>query len=234
MSPTWKTYVLGPFYALLPRRWRRLHGVESQLSGAAVLSGLAEALVALGVLAFWYMLFLSMVNRTYTHDALDGSTFSSTPPEFIGGAGVIYLAINPVTWLIAYFCLEGALRATAAVTTGEVVGTLPLYVAEFLWRKLGPKKVVLELPLVADEITPGGADYDIRIASCRQRDGWKYPFTLRYGGAYFQVVGEKYITVGPRPYIYSLRRLPMGEIARGLQNYDPSDVLTPIHKVQPI
>jgi hypothetical protein len=46
------------------------------------------------------------------------------------------------------------------------------------------------------------------------------------------VIGENYIGRGPRPYVYSLRRLPMGEIARGLKEYDPRDVLTPVFRVE--
>jgi hypothetical protein len=33
-----------------------------------------------------------------------------------------------------------------------------------------------------------------------------------------------YVTRGPRPYVYSLRRLPPGEIAGGLKDYTPEDV----------
>ena len=34
--------------------------------------------------------------------------------------------------------------------------------------------------------------------------------TIRYGGAYFQVIAEKFISAGPRPHIYSFQRLPAG------------------------
>ena len=236
MNGQWTGHFFSPFYVLLPKRWRASarYGSETHLALAALISGLGEATLALIVLAFWYMLFLGMFNGVYVAGVLGHYKLSGTPTETVGVAGFIYLAINPITWVIAYFGLEGIFRATAAFTTGETVGTLPLYAMEFLWRVARPKRKVPELPLVPDEITPGNAGCDLQIASCRQREGWKYPYTLRYGGAYFQVIDEQYITVGPRPHIYRLRRLPPGEIARGLHAYDPTDVLTPMHKIQPL
>ena len=58
----------------------------------------------------------------------------------------------------------------------------------------------------------------MRIYSCRRRSEWRYPFTIRYGGAYFQVIDEKFIDAGPRPYAYSLRRLPPGKSREGWRN----------------
>ena len=236
MSQQWTGHFFSPFYVLLPKRWRASarYGSETHLALAALVSGLGEAVVALITLATWYMLFMGIVGGIYVNKVTEHQELSNTPTQLVGGAGLIYFAINPITWIIAYFGLEGIFRATAALTTGEIVGTLPLYVFEFAWRKATAKRRAPELPLVPDEITPGNASCDLQIASCRQREGWKYPYTLRYGGAYFQVIDEQHITVGPRPHIYRLRRLPPGEIARGLHNYDPFDVLTPVHRIQPI
>jgi hypothetical protein len=236
MSASWTAYVIGPFYVLLPKRWRKgvRYGPERHLARAALISGLGEAVLSLVVLSLWYMLFVGLINNHYAALVLDHANFSATPTEVAGGVGLILVAINPITWVIVYFGLEGILRALAAITTEEVVGTLPLYALEFAWRYAKRRKPTVELPLVPDEITPGGKSCDIQIASCRRREGWKYPFTLRYAGAYFQIIDEQYITVGPRPYIYQLRRLPHGEVARGLQNYDPTDVLTPVYKLQPM
>jgi hypothetical protein len=203
---------------------------------AAFLSGIAQAVAALMGLAVWFMSYFGSLSDRYA-TAMDAGQGSMVGSEFVGGAGLLTFATHPLTWLILYFAIEGVFRVVGALTTGEVVGTLPLYGVDALWRLASlrrGKPGAQELPLVPDEITPGGETSDIIIATCRKRDGWKYPFTLRYGGAYFQVIDEKFINAGPRPYIYALRRLPIGEVARGLKNYDPRDVLVPEYKVAPI
>ncbi|HTZ74424.1 MAG TPA: hypothetical protein VMB47_10920 [Candidatus Aquilonibacter sp.] len=236
MSASWTAYVVGPFYTLLPKRWReREHaGAGKYLARAAMASGLAEAFIALVVLWFWFIYYVGTLGDHYPAFSLTSGQFAFRSLELSGETAFLTFMVNPATWVVCYFGLEGIVRTFGALTTGEVVGTLPLYIADSAWRFTQRKRAAAELPLVADEITPGGKICDIQIASCRRREGWKYPFTLRYAGVYFQVIAEKCITVGPRPYVYSLRRLPAGEIASGLHNYDPSDVLRPVHKIQPI
>ena len=224
--------MIAPFYVLLPKRWRRIdeHGTNTYLARAALISGVGEAVVALVVLAFWYMAFFNLFGaRYFGYVSTHGTTVAT---EIAGEAGLVGFVINPLTWVALYFGIEGVFRAIAALSTGEIVGSLPFCGAELLWRYSRRKPAAPELPLVQDEITPGGSACDIQIASCRARDGWKYPFTLRYGGTYFQVIGEKYLGAGPRPYVYLLRRLPAGEKAGGLQNYDPSDVLAPVYRLE--
>jgi hypothetical protein len=234
VSASWTAYVFGPFYALLPKRWRHgaRYGPETHLARAAFISGVGEAVLSLVALGFWYMSCLGLFSSRLANYIAKSQEGLASNWIFGGSAGLLGFATNPLTWLIVYFCFEGVIRAFAALASDEVVGTLPLYLFEFGWRKMRRKRAVPELPLVPDEITPGRADCDLQIASCRRREDWKYPYTLRYAGAYFQVVDEKFITAGPRPYIYSFRRLPAGEIARGLHNYDPADVLRPQFKVQ--
>ncbi len=186
------------------------------------------------VLWFWFIYYVGSFGDHYPAFNLTSGQFAFHSLELSGAAGFLTFMVNPATWVVCYFGLEGIVRTFGALTTGEVIGTLPLYIADYGWRLTQGKRPQPDLPLVPDEITPGGETCDIQIASCRRREDWRYPFTLRYAGAYFQVIAEKCISVGPRPYVYSLRRLPPGEIARGLRNYDPSDVLRPTYKIQPL
>lgn len=236
MSASWTAYVFGPFAALLPKRWRggARNGPTRYFARAALISGVAEAVLAMVALGVWYAKSIGLFSSHYaSYVAASGQSLSSEW-TFAGGAGLIGFATNVLTWLIVFFAVEGVIRAFAAMASNEVVGTLPFYLVDLGWRKLRPKRKAQELPLVPDEVTPGGATCDIRIASCRRRDGWKYPFTLRYGGGYFQVIDEQHMGAGPRPYLYSLRRLPPGEKAGGLKNYDPTDVLAPVQRIQPL
>jgi hypothetical protein len=238
MSASWTAYIFAPFYTLLPKRWRQgeRQGPQKYLARAAMISGIGEAAFSLVVLGAWFAQAEGIFGDAYANHLVNTTDASGSEWIFGGSVGIVSFAINPLTWLIVYFCIEGVLRAFAAMASDDVVGTLPLYLVDFAWRHIKKsKRAAPEPPLVADEITPGRADVcDLQIATCRRRETWKYPFTLRYAGAYFQVIDEKWIAAGPRPYIYSLRRLPAGEIARGLQNYDPTDLLAPSFKIQPL
>ncbi|HTS13838.1 MAG TPA: hypothetical protein VMH00_17085 [Candidatus Limnocylindrales bacterium] len=138
------------------------------------------------------------------------------------------------TGIAAYLCVEGVVRFYAALSPGEALGTFPLIALADLTRIARNARSRPQIPLVRDEITAGDATCDLKIGSCRARQDWKYPFTLRYAGAYFQVVGYIDLGAGPRPYVYSLRRLPPGEIAGGLKDYTPDDILTAIQPLQRI
>jgi hypothetical protein len=136
-----------------------------------------------------------------------------------------------ITSVAAYFAAEGTVRFYAAISTGEALGTFPLIALADLGRIAKRSAARPKLPLVRDEVLRGDASCDLKIASCHEKSDWKYPFTIKYEGTYFQVTGQSDLRVGPRPYIYLLRRLPPGEVARGLKDYSPDDILT---RLQPV
>jgi len=139
-----------------------------------------------------------------------------------------------ITSISVYFAMEGIIRFYAAVSSGEALGTFPLSALDDLARIGKQKASRPKLPLVRDELLPGDASCDLKVASCREKSEWRYPYTIRYGGTYFQVVGTTELRVGPRPYVYLLRRLPPGEVAGGLKDYSPDDILTRFQPVAPI
>jgi hypothetical protein len=222
----WATYILGPIFTLLPRRWREkvFQSTPVRVARAATLSGILESILALWALVAWYAVYV-----TLAAEAITGSG-----NERVGLFGYVWFWMNPITWMAAYFGFEGVTRSLAALVTGEAYGILPLCAVDYLIRRRERRHTKPELPVVADEITPGDDTCDIRIASCRLRPDWKYPFAIRYGGGYFQIVASIDLGAGPRPYVYSLRRLPHGEIARGLEEYHPEDVLTAVPPLEPV
>jgi len=236
MNHSWTAYILAPIYALFPKRWRYVdhHGSARFMARAAVVSGVAEAVATLFVLRIWYMKFFTILGDRYAQYTVDSGNDRMFAPELVGQAGFLAFAANPLTWFILYFGIEGVLRALAALTTGEVCGVLPLCALDYGFRLAFSRRKPADLALVRDEILPGDSSCDIRISSCRERPDWKYPFTIRYERAYFQVISADVMDRGPRPYIYSLRRLPAGEIARGLREYHPDDVLVPVSRIEPI
>ena len=194
-------FILGPFVSLLPLRWRSAvyHQAVSLLAPGAVISGAITFVVGLVMLVAW----------------------------FNGDIGVHWTHAQAMLFATAvgYIALEGLIRAYLGLTTGEVHGIFVLGIAEgivsFVTRPVAKAKP----PLVEDEITPGGASCDLKILSCREKRDWKFPYTIRYGGTFFQVTGSMYLARGPRPYVYSLRRLQAGEIAGGLKDYTTKDAL---------
>lgn len=217
------TYILGPLFTLLPRPWREkvFRTTPNRLARAATLSGILEAIAALGGLVVWYSIYVTLAGNAISHSASAGGA-----SERVGLFAYIWFWFNPITWLVAYFGFEGLVRSVAALSAGECYGTLPLFLTERVLHRAARSREKPVLPLVSDEITPGDAACDMKIASCRPKGDWKYPFTIRYGGGYFQVVADVCLGAGPRPYVYSLRRLPAGEMARGLKDYDPADILS--------
>lgn len=214
-------YILSPLIALLPRPWREsvLGPRRLRLVPGAIISGVAEAVLTLYGLIVWYSMYVTTVSQAVATSSAPGADNSR-----IGMYAYILFWLNPITWIMAYLALEGPVRAVAALSTGEIYGTLPLFLIECIARRLrGPK---IDPPIIADEIQAGGKDCDMKIACCRARDEWTYPFTIRYTGAYFQIVASVHLGAGPRPYVYSLRRLPPGERAGGLKDYSPDAILT--------
>jgi hypothetical protein len=139
-----------------------------------------------------------------------------------------------LTSLSAYFAAEGLVRLYAAISSQEALGSFPLIAAADIWRIVKTSRVRPEPPLVHDEVVPGDEMWDLKIASCREKSDWKYPYAIRYADTYFQVRGHADIAAGPRPYVYFLRRLQHGEIARGLKDYDPNDIVGKPESLKPL
>lgn len=207
------TYLAGPILAFLPARWRAAYWGDIQVnwSRATVFSGIIESLLALAALIAWYSIFV-----TRTGPAIG----RSIPWPYAGPMGLLSVSMHPLTWLICYFGVEGAVRAMSGLATHEVPGTLPLVLLDRAIRygKTGEWRV--NPNLVEDEVTQGDGTWDLKIASRNPKAHWKYPLTIRYGGEFFQVHGEEHAAAGGRRHIYLLRRLPSNEIIRGLEDYD--------------
>lgn len=221
------TNFIGPILAFLPLRLRTRWWPDSPIEWkcATVVSGILEALLSLITLGFWHFAYFAFLAEKFvTARDAPGSSFRYGW-EPVRQAGLFAFALHPITWTVVYFGCEGIVRALDALTEQRSYGIFPLTAADSIYYALARPRPIVELPLVCDEMTPGHGNFDLQISSCRRRPTWKYPFTIRYSGTYFQVVGESHLAAGPRPHLHQLRRLPPGEIARGLKDYDPNDIL---------
>jgi hypothetical protein len=244
-------FLLGPFLALLPRRWRKSFPSYDAVRwrSASILSGLAESVIALIALMYWYS--YSVV--TWVSRALDNVLSKNAPTTItdhqIGFAALVVWATHPLTWTIAFFGIEGMWRLCAAFTD-TVLGVFPLYLLEKIYSTIfrkgapGPsgtvkfskshvssyvgtireKAVTASLSQVADElcVARSAVEEILEIRSCRPKPDWTPPRVVRYEDRYYRLE-ESTRGSGPRPFIYKLRRLAAGVPGRTVLTYAPEE-----------
>lgn len=244
-------FLLGPFLALLPRRWRKslpFHDAVRWRS-ASILSGLAESILALGALMYWYSYSVS----TWVSQALDNVLGKNAPTTItdheIGFAALLIWSTHPLTWTIVFFGIEGMARLCAAFTD-TVLGVFPLYLLETIYSKIfrrgAPpppgavkfsqshvssyaatmKEKVLNARLsrVPDElyVVTNEAEEFLEIRAWRAKPDWTPPRVVRYEDRYYRLE-ESVRGSGPRPFVYKLRKLTKGVPGRTVLTYSPEE-----------
>jgi hypothetical protein len=250
------TYLLGPFLSIFPKRWREAFPFSGYVSWprATVISGLAESAAALVILAHWYSYAMNTwVGRgvdVALNGALSGKSGLQLRPQDIGGVALIVWASHPLTWLLGYVGLEGALRVGTALT-GSGLGTFPFFLIDktcslFLSARAPESRsetgsvehasseangirariAGAGLSSISDELSfrRDGSDEILEICACRKKEGWDPPRTVRYQDTYYRLEAAS-LGNRPRPFHYTLRRLPMGVPGRTVLLYTPADAV---------
>jgi hypothetical protein len=247
-------FLLGPFLSLLPKRWRKSLPFYDAVRwrSASILSGLAESIIALVALMYWY----SYSVTTWVSSALDSVLSKSAPTGItdheVGFAALLVWATHPLTWTIVFFGIEGMARLCAAFTD-TVLGVFPLYLVEkinskiFRSGELTPaeaakfsqshvssyigtmreKVVSARLSQVPDElcVAKDASEETLEIKAWRAKPDWTPPRVVRYEDRYYRLE-ECARGSGPRPFVYKLRRLAAGVPGRTVLIYSPEE--TPI------
>jgi hypothetical protein len=73
--------------------------------------------------------------------------------------------------------------------------------------------------VIESAVIEGGGDSMMEIPSCRPKEGWTPPRTVRIGDCYFRLEHAER-SRGPRPYSFTLRRLAAGVPGRTVIVYD--------------
>jgi hypothetical protein len=218
----------GPILVLLPKQWREsLPDADSvHWREAAQVSGLAQASLMLAAYIAWFLYSMGHWARNAIVASMKAHSTQAIGLGMFITFGFILVALSPVTWVIWYFAWEGLLRVLKARAMETTSGTLPLRLFANA-RRLAKHGRWSETPrLIEDEVTRGERGWDLTIASCRPKQHWKYPLTIRYKGEFFQVQGEEHLPAGrERPHLYLFKRLPANEIIRGLEEYNPENVV---------
>jgi len=226
------TYLLGPFLALLPREWREGLAGERSVNWprAAFLSGIAELVIFLSSLIGWYFRTIHAVAAAQYEATLQAT--QGVPGHgagmAIGAVALFTFLSHPVTWVLAYFSVEGLARSVAAAVTDEAPGTLPLVLVDRAIAAAGRRAYEARVPVVHDVVVRGDGKeaWDLMVSSCRPKPTWRYPTTIEYENEFFQVFGSGGAGATPaRPHVYLLRRPPPNEAYRGVEKYSPMDVV---------
>lgn len=246
-------FIIGPILALLPKPWREAlpFARNAQLRSAAIVSGLAELLGAVMGLGYWYMYAMSMWVDRSVSAAIDGKVVGATV-QGIGGVALTVWATHPLTLLLLYGFLEGAVRFCGAAFSEDILGTLPLFLVDQIFlqpfRRRNPTSAAAGGGLVSNALSLVGAVRErvllrrgdevqdelcyrtedgeevLEICASRRKQDWIPPRTVRYENVYYRLEASTTKT-GPRPFSYMLRRLSAGVPGRTVLNYLPVSVL---------
>ncbi len=229
-------FLLGLVWTLLPEGVRRRHLSPSHgdLRTSAVVSGIVQVIVLLGIEITRYFHFMN-----YRLGLLAGALIEKDAATAVGNKQIqfgmgfvsyVEFLIQPLTILIAYFILEGLVRSAAALVTGEVVGTLPLILIErglrYIRRRREEKRQGEIIPDLVSAAPVEGSGYDLSVSSCRAKPNWDQLMTISYAESLYEVAD--YVEAAPpRRHVYLLRRAPENKVVRGLCHYDPNAILQP-------
>jgi hypothetical protein len=223
------SYFIGPLLAFLPESWRTRIVADERVNWpvARIISGLLEFFASVGTLIWWYFHTMQRYIGAMVDAALNGKAGAAGSDHQIQGAALIFFVLHPVTWMLLYFWFEGIVRTLAALATDESPGTMPLALIDRAWTRSRRRHELARVPLVVDEVTRGDGSqaWDLRVASCRAKPTWRFPLAVRYEGEFYEVIGNPTGGMPARPHLFLLQRAHPGEPLRGLENYDPQDVL---------
>jgi hypothetical protein len=91
---------------------------------------------------------------------------------------------------------------------------------------LREKALTASLPVVSDELCfrKSATENILEIRASRRKQDWTPPRIVRYQDSYYRLEADS-LGAAPRPFLYTLRRLPAGVPGRTVLLYSPSDAV---------
>ena len=220
-------FFIGLGLALVPEAWRRrwFRQLPANPVSGAILTGTAEMLVCLAILGWRYPAFVrSQLNSSVANATITGmEKGGETAVMGLGPLLLLAYLIQPLSLLLAFFLLEGMVRAAGAVVSGEVLPTTPLFLASLLDARARAYRREAALgPRVIDVVQVEGTG-DLLIASCRPKP-WTHLTTIRYQDVLYELVRTN-TGAKPRANLYLLRPIPPEKLVRGIHDYSPDEAL---------
>ena len=230
-------FLAGLVLSLFPARYRgeTFRADNDELRVVTVYSALLQMLACLGFYIWRYVEFIRFrVDDLGERVVETASDAALANPQLQMGIGIVSLleyAFQPLSLLLVYFLFEGMVRWVSAAFTKESMGTLPLvatgWVHDFMEERAEEKKRGAALADTVEARETGeesGAEFDLRISSQNEKQGWGRSLTLLYQNKYYlvwkQVEGDP-----PRPFVYLLKEVPPEERTLRMHRYDPKESL---------
>jgi hypothetical protein len=239
------TYIVGPILSLLPKSWRRALPFSQDIrwAHAAALSGFIEMALALAGLLKWYSISMTTWVNRGLEVALNGKAGVGITDQAVGAMAWFMWANHPLTWVLGYFSVEGAVRLCGAAFSDSMLGTLPLFLVDKTVRvffggsktaqdapgvvssfvhAVSEKLLESSVPRSADEISfkKHGSEEILEVRASRRKPEWDPPRVVRFEDSYYRLE-ECSKCAGPRPFLYTLRRLAAGVPGRKVLLYEP-------------
>jgi len=227
-------FLLGPFVALLPKRWRCSLALlpSADWRVPSILSGLAEFLVAVAAMLYWYSYSVTTWVSRGLDLALAGKAGPGVNEQEIGFMAIFIFAVRLLAAAFAesglgilplfvldqiFLKITGQRGPSAAEQGGYTEGNLSSYV--------GAIREKLRVSLTAgipDElcVSTEGAEGFLEIRASRRKPDWTPPRTVKYQDTFYRLEDSS-TGWAPRPYRYRLRRLSAGVMSRTVLVYRP-------------
>ena len=243
------TYTIGPFLALLPKTWRKALPFAGSIDWprAVTLSGFAELVLAIFGLMQWYSISMTTWVNRGLEVAMSGKAGPGITDHAIGLMAWFMWANHPLTWLLGYLFVDGAVRLCGAAFSESLLGTLPLFLvdkavrvffggsktaeeapgaASSFFGAVSEKLLESSVPVTVDEISfrQSGTDEILEIRASRKKPDWDPPKVIRVEETYYRLE-ESSKCPGARPFRYTLRKLSAGVPGRKVLLYEPRDAV---------
>jgi hypothetical protein len=194
---------IGAFLStLLPKRYRR--GTPPHV--CAMASGIVQGLVCVFLLIFRFLWFSEtggeLLDRGHAFDL-----FVRFGGEYVQAnmvAGLARFWLSPLNFFLVYLVFEAVLRIMAALTSGQIIPTLPFYAVagiHGLIEKAAYKRRLGDL--IPDQVFRGNEKqgFALKIYSSRAKSHWNSYMTIEFEGIHYQLMREE---SAPAPRHYAL------------------------------
>jgi hypothetical protein len=249
------TYILGPFLALLPKDWRNSLPFHNHVDWARAISisGFLEFFAAIICLGYWYVSSMSYMVDHAVGKAGIGELGNQVTDHAISGAALFIWATQPLTLVLGYFMVEGAVRFCGAAFAETNLGSLPFFLVDKVLFKpfrrearaqdfAGPGAVsniasyagaisehVRTAGLFKSEdelrVRKEGVDEFLEIYTWQRKMDWTPPRVVRVDQTYYRLENCARGTAA-RPFCYVLRRLAAGVPSRTVLLYAPPETFS--------
>jgi hypothetical protein len=129
--------------------------------------------------------------------------------------------IHPLSLVLLYLTIEGALRFLSIFFTGENYPSLILVAGLKVRRAIAASRSARN-PSLPDEIRfEPDSEHILKILSCKPKDEWRELMTLEYRDEFFELAEISKSASAERPFGYYFRRKHPGAVIRKFIRFDP-------------